>query len=201
MYIVPPQLKGATNPVSYRDAYSDILQQHRRAPQTSASSIMILVAPDVDALCAARMLETLLRQDNITHRIRPVAGLTALVDVKNELLDYHDVSKSTRSLRCYVLIILYLQLHTLILVNIGAFLDLPSDEWFGTFPEHLKIHVIDSQRPLNLSSLFGGGPAERIIVWDDGGIEKLQQEREAWFALEVSRTLRLDVSISSYTIV
>ena len=53
---------------------------------------MIIVAPDVDALCAARMLETLLRQDNITHRIRPVAGLAALVDVKNELLDYHEVT-------------------------------------------------------------------------------------------------------------
>ncbi len=162
---------------------------------------MIIVAPDVDALCAARMLETLLRQDNITHRIRPVAGLTALVDVKNELLNYHDVSKSLHSFGCSVLTILYLQLHTLILINIGAFLELPSDEWFGTFPEHLKIHVIDSQRPLNLSSLFGGGPAERIIVWDDGGIEKLKQEREAWLALEVSRSPHLDASISSYSIV
>ena len=68
---------------------------------------MIIVAPDVDALCAARMLETLLRQDNITHRIRPVAGLTALVDVKNELLDYHDVSKSLHSFCCSVLTVLY----------------------------------------------------------------------------------------------
>ena len=105
MYIVPPHLKSATNPVSYQDAYNDILQQHRRTPQTSASSIMIIVAPDVDALCAARMLETLLRQDNITHRIRPVAGLTALVDVKGELLDYHDVSKSTHPFCCDVLAI------------------------------------------------------------------------------------------------
>ena len=107
MYIVPAHLKSATNPVSYQDAYNDILQQHRRTPQTSASSIMIIVAPDVDALCAARMLETLLRQDNITHRIRPVAGLTALVDVKNELLDYHDVSKTTHTFRCDMLTTLY----------------------------------------------------------------------------------------------
>jgi cell division control protein 45 len=68
---------------------------------------MIIVAPDVDALCAARMLETLLRQDNITHRIRPVAGLTSLVDVKNELLDYHDVSKLLHTFCCNALIILY----------------------------------------------------------------------------------------------
>lgn len=108
MYILPPHFKNATDPVSYQDVYNDILQQHRRAPQTSASSIMIIVAPDVDALCAARMLETLLRQDNITHRIRPVAGLTALVEVKNELLDYHDVSKSLHPFGCSVLTALYL---------------------------------------------------------------------------------------------
>lgn len=69
---------------------------------------MIIVAPDVDALCAARMLETLLRQDNITYRIRPVAGLTAFVDVKNELLDCHDVSKSTHPFCCDMFTVLYI---------------------------------------------------------------------------------------------
>lgn len=78
-----------------------------------------------------------------------------------------------------------LQLHTLVLINFGAHLDLPSDAWFGLFPETLHVHVIDSSRPYNLSSLFGAGPAERIIVWDDGHVAKLDTERAAWYALEV----------------
>ena len=79
------------------------------------------------------------------------------------------------------------QLHTLILLNIGSILDLPSSEWFGDFPPKVHVHVIDSGRPQNLSSLFGEGEGgERIIIWDDGGAEHLDEERRAWAALNVS---------------
>ena len=63
----------------------------------------------------------------------------------------------------------------------GTILDLPSPEWFGNFPEHLRIHIIDSTRPQNLSSLFG--PDQKIVVWDDGGAEELVAQKEAWEAL------------------
>jgi cell division control protein 45 len=79
------------------------------------------------------------------------------------------------------------QLHTLILLNIGSILDLPSSEWFGDFPPRVHVHVIDSGRPQNLSSLFGGGEgSERVIIWDDGGAERLDEERKAWETLNVS---------------
>jgi cell division control protein 45 len=79
------------------------------------------------------------------------------------------------------------QLHTLILLNIGSILDLPSSEWFGDFPPRVHVHVIDSGRPQNLSSLFGGGDgSERVIIWDDGGAERLDEERKAWETLNVS---------------
>ena len=49
------------------------------------------------------------------------------------------------------------------------------------------MHVIDSGRPQNLSSLFGEGEGgERIVIWDDGGAEHLDEERTAWEALNVS---------------
>lgn len=67
---------------SFNDAYQSIVTQHRAA---SASSILIAAAPDVDALCAAKMLAMLLGEDNITYRITPVAGLAALGDLKEEL--------------------------------------------------------------------------------------------------------------------
>jgi cell division control protein 45 len=69
----------------------------------------------------------------------------------------------------------------------GAILDLPSSEWFGDFSTQMTVHVIDSTRPQNLSSLFGAGEnGERIIVWDDGEAAKLEEERMAWEALAVS---------------
>lgn len=73
---------------------------------------------------------------------------------------------------------LLVQLRTLILINMGSILDLPSPEWFGDFPEHLRVHIIDSNRPQNLSSLFG--PDKKIVVWDDGGAEDLLEQKKAW---------------------
>jgi cell division control protein 45 len=51
----------------------------------------------------------------------------------------------------------------------------------------MTVHVIDSIRPRDLRNLFGAGEnAERIIVWDDGGAEELEEERKAFEAIEVS---------------
>ena len=67
------------------------------------------------------------------------------------------------------------------LINMGSIIDLPSEEWFGDFPDHLRVHIIDSNRPQNLASLFG--PDEKIVIWDDGGAEDLEEENKAWEAL------------------
>ncbi|KAG7086638.1 hypothetical protein E1B28_002580 [Marasmius oreades] len=162
MVFLPPP--PTTRP-SYAEAYNTILTAHRCSPLTSASSVIMLVAPDVDALCAARMLATLFKQDDVIHRIIPVSGISELEKSRDELITYQE-------------------LHSLILINMGGILDLPSEEWFGDFQLKTKVHVIDSTRPQNLSSLFGGGPnGERIVIWDDGGVEKLKEEQKAWEAL------------------
>ena len=78
--------------------------------------------------------------------------------------------------------------------NMGAILDLPSPEWFGDFPTTLTVHVIDSSRPQNLSSVFGGGEnGDRIVIWDDGGVEDLDEERKAWETLTVSSSLTMSL--------
>ncbi|KIY43614.1 CDC45-like protein [Fistulina hepatica ATCC 64428] len=163
VYLPPPEASGSKP--SYADAYASILRAHRQSPLTSASSVIILVAPDIDALCAARMLADLFRQDDVLYRIIPVSGIDSLEATRDQLSTYTD-------------------LHTLILLNMGGILDLPSPEWFGDFDPRVAVHVIDSSRPQNLSSLFGGGEnGERIIVWDDGETVKLIEEKEAWEAL------------------
>ncbi|KAG6334874.1 hypothetical protein ID866_4215 [Astraeus odoratus] len=128
--------------------------------------VMVKTNWDVDALSAARMLAELFTQDDVMHRIIPVSGIAELENMKDELATYTE-------------------LHTLILINMGAILDLPSPVWFGEFSTRLTIHVIDSTRPQNLGSLFGGGDMDgRIVIWDDGEADNMGEERKAWEALE-----------------
>jgi cell division control protein 45 len=77
----------------------------------------------------------------------------------------------------------------LFLFNIGSLLDLSSRDWFGDFNPDITIHVIDSNRPQNLESLFSTRPeAQRIVVWDDGNVDKLRRQREAFEILSVCAT-------------
>ncbi|KII88662.1 hypothetical protein PLICRDRAFT_30098 [Plicaturopsis crispa FD-325 SS-3] len=165
VYLPPPNLASASRP-SYAEAYAQILASHRRSPLTSASSVIVLVAPNVDAICAARMLADLFKQDDLMHRIIPISGVAEFERIRAVLGGYAE-------------------LHTLILLNLGAILDLISWDWFGNWDTALTVHVIDSARPYSLGNLFTGGEiGERIVVWDDGGIENLTELRKAWEALE-----------------
>jgi len=89
MYIPPPQ--SANGRKSYTDAYKDIISAYRRSPQTSASSVILLVAPDVDSLCAARMLASLFKQDDVLYRLIPVSSVHEMQIVKDELATYAEV--------------------------------------------------------------------------------------------------------------
>lgn len=90
VYLPPPQLATASRP-SYAEAYANILKAHRQSPLTSAASVIMLVAPDVDALCAARMLADLFKQDDVMYRIIPVSGVTDLERVRDELVMVSEV--------------------------------------------------------------------------------------------------------------
>ena len=91
VYLPLPQLASASRK-SYGEAYANILTAHRRSPLTSASSVIMLVAPDVDALCAARMLADLFKQDDVMHRVVPVSGIAELERMRDELMSYSEVS-------------------------------------------------------------------------------------------------------------
>lgn len=91
VYLPPPHLASASRP-SYAEAYAKILATHRRSPRTAASSVTILVAPDVDALCASKMLTDLFKQDDVTHSTIPVSGHAELERVRGELSTNADVS-------------------------------------------------------------------------------------------------------------
>lgn len=88
--IPPPHLATGGNP-SYGEEYATIIAKYRSSPLTSASSIVVLVAPDVDALCAARMLCDLFHQDDVMHRIIPIAGFGDLREITRELQPHKEV--------------------------------------------------------------------------------------------------------------
>lgn len=90
VYISPPD-QAAPGRISYGDAYNNILAAHRRSPLTSASSVVMLVAPDVDALCASKMLARLLKQDDVIYTIVPVAGVEDFTRVREELRENNEV--------------------------------------------------------------------------------------------------------------
>jgi cell division control protein 45 len=101
VYLPPPHFESPTRP-GYEQAYMDILATHRRSPLSSASSVVILVAPDVDGICAARMLADLFRQDDIMYRIIPVAGTTELEDIRDSFLTDTEVRVRYNDLHTHV---------------------------------------------------------------------------------------------------
>lgn len=59
------------------------------------------------------------------------------------------------------------------------------------------IHVVDSNRPQNLESLFSEQPeAQRIVVWDDGNVDSLRKQREAYEILSVCVVLFMSCHVS-----
>lgn len=97
VYLPPPDI--SRNRPSYAEAYGKILKAHRESPLTSASSVIMLVAPDVDALCAARMMAELFRQDDVIYRIMPISGIAELERVRDELITYNEVRCLSGSIR------------------------------------------------------------------------------------------------------
>lgn len=174
VYLPPPHL--ADDRRSYLEAYKDILTSHRRSPLSSASSVIMLVAPNVDALCASKMFARLFKLDDVIYSIIPISGLNEFEERINELKPNTTVGIVILS-TCrtdYA----QQQLHTLLLINMAGQTDLPRANWFGEFEEHVTFHVIDSIRPLSLDNLFMGN---RIFVWDDGGAKTVEDElKESW---------------------
>jgi cell division control protein 45 len=92
VFVPPPHLASASRP-SYAETYNNILAAHRRSPLSAASSVIILVAPDVDALCAAKMFAELFKQDDVMHRITPLSGIADLERMRDELITYSEVCR------------------------------------------------------------------------------------------------------------
>ncbi|GAA5858945.1 hypothetical protein JCM1840_006628 [Sporobolomyces johnsonii] len=135
----------------YASAYQLILSRARGSP---ACTTYLLVSPDVDGLCAARLLSGLLKTDDVAHQTIPVGSWTELAQEAQKLRD-EDV-------------------RNLILLNFGGSADLyalfgPGDPSSSPpsigldYPSTCMIHCIDSHRPINLRNLFEHAPYAEAV--------------------------------------
>ena len=86
MGFVSPHADHRGKDKTYLHAWKSILASRR-------SHAIVLVAPDVDALCAVRTLTRLFTQDDISYRIIPVSGYPGLEQIRDELASYGEDSK------------------------------------------------------------------------------------------------------------
>lgn len=191
-----------------RSLLSTLYLQLRNSRHALSSNVLILCALEPDALAGCRILQHLLKRDNILYQIIPIAGYTDLEkagkDVVRPMMETQGGSGGT-----------------VVCLGVGGLIDLGSmlgiegegdESGFGG----VEVWVIDSRRPWNLGNVFGGAPtatsrldgqnlevassipgvtggrigkdyrskAGGVIVFDDGDIEEeLTAEKEAYLAL------------------
>ncbi|KAK5715931.1 DNA replication initiation factor cdc45 [Elasticomyces elasticus] len=167
----------------------------------SSAPLLLLVAPTVDALCAARILTAQLRRDFVPHKLRCVTGYSDLQkageeEVKGLRRDGENGGQGG----------------VVVCLGCGGGVDLGELLGLTTGDDEVEVDggegghgvevwVVDSHRSWNLENVFAGSGrgvvegklgagyrtgagAGGVIVWDEGDIEEsLGAEREAWFAL------------------
>ncbi len=170
--------------------------------------VLLLVALEPDALCACRILTTLLKGDYIPHKIQPVSGYGDLARAGGDLVR---PMRTTDGGTGGVVVCLGVGG----LVDLSTVLGLEVDEDEQDCHGGVEVWVVDARRPWNLGNVFGGqaplqaltevngnarnrdkgvdrGQIQRsykpgqggIIVFDDGDVEEdLGVEREAYCTL------------------
>ncbi|KAK2768304.1 hypothetical protein FQN54_000157 [Arachnomyces sp. PD_36] len=195
-----------------RDLISHLYNHLLRSHHPLSPPVLILAALEPDALCACRILTTLLKRDYIPHKIQPVSGYGDLARAGEQLVRPMRLSEGGSG-------------GIVVCMGVGGLVDL--GETLGLEDEDsgpgdtggVEVWVIDARRPWNLANVFGGEPQigqaleestngargrknnrgvengrisqsyvagkGGIVVFDDGDIdEELSAEREAYCGLE-----------------
>ena len=196
-----------------RDQAGQLYEQLVRNQHPLSPPVLIITSLGVDALCATRILTSLMKRDFIQHKVQPVAGYSELQDAGRNF-----VLPMTRQRGGDGGVVVCLGAGGLVDLEEVLGLDGQSVEE-GVEPEDMTDHgvevwVIDGRRPWNLNNIFGSSTTLQqteegaivskrqgvdrgrvlphyapgkggIIVWDDGDIQDdMEAEREAYMALQ-----------------
>ncbi|ORY85462.1 CDC45 family [Protomyces lactucae-debilis] len=139
-----------------RDQFAEAYGRFKTVSLSGTCAVLILVALDVDALCATKMLCTMLRNDYIPHKIHPVAGWNDLKKANDAVVQNQE------------------DLKFIVLMNFGAFFD-PLQHL--SVDESMTIYVIDSHKPVMMENLYF---ESNVYVWDDGTLERQTDVAQAF---------------------
>lgn len=114
--------------ITIESAYICYEKITRKAIKTGGK-IIIFVANDADAVCAARILTGLLKSDNVQFILVPVLSFSQL-DSEFEAL------KAKENVR------------SLVFINCAAQVDL-SSKWFASAESKVKCYLVESHRPVH----------------------------------------------------
>ena len=122
----------------FEEVYATIRQS---ACAGGGQTVLILVAPDTDAICACQILARLLRDDNIPFCTKPVSGYA---DVRAATAAVAEAGSEVR---------------TAVMLNCGATINL--EKLFEG--SDATIFVVDSHRPVHLRNYHSPG---RVVILD-----------------------------------
>ncbi|CCG82823.1 Cell division control protein 45 homolog [Taphrina deformans PYCC 5710] len=140
-----------------RSQFASAYTKIRQSSLSGTCAVLILVALDVDALCACKMLATLLKSDFVPYQIRPIAGWSDLEKANATLVQGNE------------------ELQFVIMLNFGAHFD-PLQ--YLEVDESVKIYIIDSHKPVLLENCYMDS---NVLVWDDGDIERQSEIEKAFY--------------------
>ncbi len=139
----PYSLETTMVRLSYQDIDETYEQIKRSACGRQACSVMVLVANEVDAMAATRMLTQLLRIDNIAYVVRPVTNFSQVL----------------QNYRNYVTP----EIKTIILINCGATHNIPKAFELEKGGE-TRCFILDNHRPFHLANVHA---RHNVVVFDD----------------------------------
>lgn len=105
------------------------------AHKDGGCTVLILVAPDADAIAACRIVTSLLRSEFILYKVKPVYSYEHLHEIRGNLITENESLKSLILINCGGT------------VDLGTFLELPEDG--------LTVYVVDCHRPHNIRNIQG----------------------------------------------
>eukprot|EP00904_Undaria_pinnatifida_P002618 jgi/Undpi1/12357/HiC_scaffold_5.g02029.m1 len=138
-------------------AYEQIIQD--AAKSRGASTVMIFVAPNCDAMCACRILSYMLRADAVSYKIKPVSGYGDIAAANEELI------KDNEDIR------------SLVMINCGAICDVV--DLLSHLSPEAYTYIIDSNRPVHLANVYP--KRDRVVVFVDeenGDVDNIPSDGE-----------------------
>ncbi|KAG6612927.1 cell division control protein 45 [Phytophthora cinnamomi] len=136
----------------FHAAYGQI--KHDALQSGGGCSVLVLVALDVDALCAAEILTRLLRADLLSYSLLAVRGYEDVLQARETRVRGADGTLRGGG-----------ELRSVVLLNCGAIVDVAK---LLALPPHVKCYVLDSHRPIHLANIYD--EHRQVVVFDDGAL-------------------------------